>query len=533
MECFYSGKRSRLSPEELKAAKKFLLNDRKVLKFRARWDDSVSLYGDDRRFTLYYFLADDTIEVTEDLPVNAGRDPFPSFVRRRKCAKAVPGKKFENPKASLSFKNEDQECYTDSDLYIGATVEVFGRRFQLISCDDFTKCYLREFHGRDDSEPIVVDSAPKTAAKPLPPPYNGYGDEDDSLGSWKNLVLKPPKKNVKQYIENSGAMLKFRMKIDTADPANEVRRFVLTYYLADDTVSIFEPAQRNSGIIGGKFLQRRKVKHSNTGQVLKSADLFIGSRIEINNHKFILYATDEKSLAHMEQNGDKFEYSNINAIMMKLGAMLLSSQTDLEAYIRDADRNTIEGVDYLELSNVFAKLGLPVSEHEVLTVLRYLDVNRDGSVTYDELLYRVLPEGANKVDKPWQDILDEMRGGAHFEDTIGKQEKVHHDHHTSTTAAHAATYLLDRYAVRRALFNNAFRNEADHSPDGKIGDKEFRSVVNTRLKLAFDDLQLSCLCKKLFPPVCPRFDCDEMLRVVQGTSLHNATIPTIAAYVKK
>ena len=37
------------------------------------------------------------------------------------------------------------------------------------------------------------------------------------------------------------------------------RRFVLSYFMADDTLSIFEPPLRNSGIIGGKYLERSKV----------------------------------------------------------------------------------------------------------------------------------------------------------------------------------------------------------------------------------------------------------------------------------
>ena len=34
---------------------------------------------------------------------------------------------------------------------------------------------------------------------------------------------------------------------------------MLSYFMADDTLSIFEPPLRNSGIIGGKYLERSKV----------------------------------------------------------------------------------------------------------------------------------------------------------------------------------------------------------------------------------------------------------------------------------
>ena len=53
--------------------------------------------------------------------------------------------------------------------------------------------------------------------------------------------------------------LRFVCRLDTADPIQKLRRFVVTFYLADDTISVFESSGRNSGIIGGKFLERSRV----------------------------------------------------------------------------------------------------------------------------------------------------------------------------------------------------------------------------------------------------------------------------------
>ena len=41
------------------------------------------------------------------------------------------------------------------------------------------------------------------------PPYNGYGSIDDSLGSCKYLVLKPPKKDFVKLLENDHKVLRF------------------------------------------------------------------------------------------------------------------------------------------------------------------------------------------------------------------------------------------------------------------------------------------------------------------------------------
>lgn len=46
-------------------------------------------------------------------------------------------------------------------------------------------------------------------------------------------------------------------------PEDEGREFTITYYTLDNTISIYEPPKRNSGIIGGKFLSRREIKDIN------------------------------------------------------------------------------------------------------------------------------------------------------------------------------------------------------------------------------------------------------------------------------
>ena len=38
------------------------------------------------------------------------------------------------------------------------------------------------------------------------------------------------------------------------------RSFIVSYYIRDFTIAVFEPPQRNSGIIGGKFLERTRVQ---------------------------------------------------------------------------------------------------------------------------------------------------------------------------------------------------------------------------------------------------------------------------------
>jgi hypothetical protein len=49
----------------------------------------------------------------------------------------------------------------------------------------------------------------QTALEIEQPPYNGYGSVEDSLGSCKYLVLKPPKKDFIKMLENEHKVLRF------------------------------------------------------------------------------------------------------------------------------------------------------------------------------------------------------------------------------------------------------------------------------------------------------------------------------------
>ena len=121
----------KLGGGKVNSEKQFLENDRKVLKFYARFEGSP--------FIVHYFLADDTVEVREVALPNSGKDPFPVTFRRQKLAKNFalnqPGQTY----AENFLKAEE--------LSVGRDLHVFGRYYSLEGCDDFTRdYYLHKFN---------------------------------------------------------------------------------------------------------------------------------------------------------------------------------------------------------------------------------------------------------------------------------------------------------------------------------------------------------------------------------------------------
>ena len=70
---------------------------------------------------VYYFLADDCIEVTEVQMTNAGHDPFPVFASKGRVPKVSAQR---NPSGKTEY-------YTDADLAIGNYINVYERKVLL------------------------------------------------------------------------------------------------------------------------------------------------------------------------------------------------------------------------------------------------------------------------------------------------------------------------------------------------------------------------------------------------------------------
>lgn len=127
------------------------------------------------------------------------------------------------------------------------------------------------------------------------PPYNGFGDEEDSLGNVYRLVPKPPKKDYFKWVDNQ-VQLKLTAKLNTTNAEDVDRQFIVTFYLNDDTVMVYEPQQRNSGIVSGKFQEKKKYKNAmRNDNFFEPADFIVGADILINSYSFHITGCDERT----------------------------------------------------------------------------------------------------------------------------------------------------------------------------------------------------------------------------------------------
>ena len=166
--------------------------------------------------------------------------------------------------------------------------------------DKFTQDYFLNRYGRHFSLGDITPPKPRNAVVVQVPPHNGFGDEIDSLGYVYDLIPKKPKIDFFKYVDNDKKILRFTARFNTKVPEDVDRRFIISFYLADDTISIFEPAQKNSGIIEGPFLERRKYKNVDKAmEYITPTDLPVGGDIKINGYNFHILGSDEYTTKYL------------------------------------------------------------------------------------------------------------------------------------------------------------------------------------------------------------------------------------------
>lgn len=322
----------------------YLDNDRKVLRFQCYWDDA-SRYGARMYYTLHYYLADDTIEMLENLPRNAGRDPYPVFWRKSVLRK--------NPYVSPAPGMQEPEpiIYKPEDLIVGEVVAVIGRDIVLYDCDKFTRDFYRQYMGFEQ-ESITIQGPQLVHSKLTHPPHNGFGSEEDSLASCLRLTPRPPRRDIKKLLVDADKVMRFEARMVNDRLEDDNRRFIVAIYLADNSVCVWELKQRNSGHSEGKFAVKSKKQNPATGTSFQPADFYIGAVLEVTACPFLLTGADEAALVYMEEHVDEFPYMNCDIILSKIERLVKYLETvDGMISIRDfprlvEDRIKVQLVDH-------------------------------------------------------------------------------------------------------------------------------------------------------------------------------------------
>jgi hypothetical protein len=150
------------------------------------------------------------------------------------------------------------------------------------------------------------------------PPRSLIGSDEDSIQNCLSLHLKPPPKDEIKLITRIHDVLRFRARMITRKTVDATRFFIVSFYLSDDTIQIYEPPVRNSGIIGDTYLQRMRVDNPETGEYFKASDLEVSRIIILNKQRFQLLEATEYAMSYMEADTDTFSQADLAEIVERL-----------------------------------------------------------------------------------------------------------------------------------------------------------------------------------------------------------------------
>ena len=341
------------------AGRQFLELDGRVLRFFATAESGAAVKnGDDTRtdgtpraYAVHYFLADDTVEVLEVLP--AGVDDYSKVLKRQRLPKpsAAAGGGFGvgiRPASQDTIRRGGVAGRVDwRDLRVGGEVNVFGKVLTLRDCDESTKRWYVSELGVDEAmfAPVPAPAPPARASRAEPPPnVSGIGSDADSLQYCLRLVPKPqPTKDFSSWAANNGQVLRFTATFvsDTrreVDEIDKMRAFVVSYFLEDNTVSVYEPPVPNSGLPGGPFFKRQAARKSRASSAyLRARDCVVGAVIEISGRSLRLNGADDATFALMEARRDtEFPKSDFAKVAADAAAAVRAGGAAARAALRRA-----------------------------------------------------------------------------------------------------------------------------------------------------------------------------------------------------
>jgi len=410
MEFQLSGRCSKVHPDQAKAAKQFLAagNGKSHLTFRLLWDDNSGVRREMRAMALRYYLEDDTMEIAENRVVNSGRDSAVKFM----CRQRIPKKGAKNPDINIGEVQHGtfgvllrRDFITWDMLNVGDTITVHNKEFLIFDADAHTRQWFLD-KGKPLNDPVDISEQLKVGqeaeVKHYPPPHDGYGDEEDSLGNWRSLMLKAPKKDYEKLLRDSHKVLRFKASLyGTKAAEDEGREFVINYFIATREVQVVENSVRNSGIIATTMLAKRKLYREcpRTGQkmVMEESEFRPGKVVNVLGRQFLLEEVDARSQKIIDGVEDMPTPEKVKQVICGLRDLLNQKyQKCTEAFRALSTKGHVSTADIEEF---LRRNNQPVRRGEAKTVLKYFDTKGKGQLDFQDFIVLMEYKNSKNMDE--------------------------------------------------------------------------------------------------------------------------------------
>jgi len=433
--------------KNIQRSKQFLSFDGRTLRFQSIEVDDLNsgipkeLKPGQKRYLLLYFLTNNTIETR-----------LMKFTKTNVDDATVVLRRCELPRNWRDVHENDAKpiFYQPEDMICGNVIDCYGRFFLLVSCDEHSKKISREIGlpQRDITiAPPAVDEIRHSIPK-LGDMFLAIGNEEDTLRTVHHAP-KPKKISANKKIEiNHGKFIRARVNMIDNDTIQKTRTFLLSFYLEDDTLQIFEEAKYNSGIDSGRFLKRGKYNNDlppdrNSPRRFLATDMFLSNVVCVGGAKFQIVEMDSLSMKICEDRPNEFPMFDA----FRVASMMLPKTLKLSPNLRSilSTRIDKDRVGYLSKEKLMSALEvLKVTSHlndqELLTICRRVKDSKEDKYYYHEIC----------------DLLSHL---ARVERTLSREANVQKSMLMGSQEDTPKDELLDSLRCRRVQWRRTFRKD--------------------------------------------------------------------------
>ena len=132
------------------------------------------------------------------------------------------------------------------------------------------------------------------------------------------LPPKPPAKNLNKMFNQDQFILRFEARLLSENYEDNDRKFILSFFCGDETIMVYLISERNSGIQGGKYLEKGRHLSPITGEQYTEKDLQIGEVLMLNKQRFQLIRADEFTNKYMEERPNLFPHCDVTYVLERI-----------------------------------------------------------------------------------------------------------------------------------------------------------------------------------------------------------------------